>query len=161
MADRNSRNDTHGQSGKVLIALLVAVVALAALAAGIGGGYYYFMAHSISEAEAATDTPPPKPIFVPVKPMTVNLASNAQVLYIGLSLSVPDQDAADLLTAHMPEVRNRVLLALSDQKAADLTGSADKRRIAQKLGATLSAPYTSDDKPLEINKVLFTNFIVQ
>jgi flagellar FliL protein len=158
MADRNSTIYAHSQSGKVLTTLLIALGVVIVLAVGLGGGYYYYTTRST--AEAATQKPP-QPIFVTIKPMTINLGKRGQVLYIGLSLAVPDQATADRLTSHMPAVRNRVLLALSDQDADDLTSSAGKRRVARQLRARLRAPYRSDGKPLKINKVLFTNFIVQ
>lgn len=142
----------------ILIALVVLILLVAA---GIAG--YFFMAHGSDEATPAKaeHQPPPKPTFVKVNPMTVNLASDARVLYIGLSLNVADQDTAELLESHMPEVRNRMLITLSDQKAEQLTSAQGKRAIAKTLRETLRQPYTPDSEDVAINDVLFTDFIVQ
>ncbi|WP_109993546.1 flagellar basal body-associated protein FliL [Salinisphaera sp. LB1] len=149
------------QHGAARSLLLVGIAVLVALLAAGGGAAFYFMHGHAGSAEAAEPAPPPKPTFVKVDPMTVNLAGDSRVLYIGLSLNVASQDTADTLTAHMPEVRNRMLITLSDQSADKLTTAEGKRAIAKTLRDTLRKPYTKGGKPVAINDVLFTDFIVQ
>lgn len=148
------------QYGAARTPLLVALIALVAVLLAGAGGAFYFMHGGSGTAEAA-EQPPPEPTFVKVNPMTVNLSGDSRVLYIGLSLDVANQATADRLTTHMPEVRNRMLLTLSDQSADRLTSANGKRAIAKTLRDTLRKPYRPGGKPAAINNVLFTDFIVQ
>ena len=160
MTHSDSFTSPRRQQGAARTFVLVGVIALVAVLATGVGGYFYFM-HGSSGSAKAAEQPPPKPTFVKVDPMTVNLAGDSRVLYIGLSLSVANQVAADRLTTHMPEVRNRMLITLSDQSADTLTSANGKRAIARTLRETLRKPYTQGAKPVAINNVLFTDFIVQ
>lgn len=152
-----SPNRQQGVARTLLLAGLIVLVGI--LAAG-AGSYFYFMRAGSGSAEAA-EQPPPKPTFVKVEPMTVNLDGGSRVLYIGLSLAVANPATADTLIAHMPEVRNRMLITLSDQSADELTSAAGKRAIAKSLRETLRAAYRKDGEPVAIDRVLFTDFIVQ
>src|SRR3546814_744207 len=76
-------------------------------------------------ATAKADEPPkhaapamPSPIYVALDPFTVTLRDNynRRILYTAITLRVTDQTSSKLLSDYMPEVRSRVLLALSDQK---------------------------------------------
>ncbi|WP_423821820.1 flagellar basal body-associated protein FliL [Salinisphaera sp. SPP-AMP-43] len=150
------------QRGIGRLPILIALIVLILLVAAAIGGYFFMAQSSDADTSAkAEQQPPPKPTFVKVHPMTVNLASDARVLYIGLSLNVADQATAELLDSHMPEVRNRMLITLSDQKAEQLTSAQGKREIAETLRKTLRQPYSADGEDVAINDVLFTDFIVQ
>ncbi|MGB7757792.1 MAG: flagellar basal body-associated protein FliL [Salinisphaera sp.] len=160
MTQSHSFKSPQRQQGAARTLILVGVIALVGLLAAGAGGAFYFMRGNSGSAKAA-ELPPPKPTFVKVDPMTVNLAGDSRVLYIGLSLNVASQATADTLTTHMPEVRNRMLITLSDQSADKLTSADGKRAIASTLRETLRKPYTQGAKPVAINNVLFTDFIVQ
>lgn len=160
MTHSASFSSPRRQQGAARTLLLIGIVVLVAVLAAGAGGYFYFMKGHSGSAKAA-EQPPPKPTFVKVDPMTVNLAGDSRVLYIGLSLAVANQATADTLTAHMPEVRNRMLITLSDQSADALTSANGKRAIAKTLRETLRKPYVPGGKPVAIKDVLFTDFIVQ
>src|SRR3546814_16700507 len=93
------------------------------MAASIGGTLLYSSRSARSTAKA--DEPPkhaapamPSPIYVALDPFTVTLRDNynRRILYTAITLRVTDQTSSKLLSDYMPEVRSRVLLALSDQK---------------------------------------------
>jgi flagellar FliL protein len=104
------------------------------------------------------------PIFVNIGPLTVNLQSDSygqRLLYIGLTLQVPDVATRELLTQHMPEVQSRLLLLLSGQSADLLIPATGKQKLAQDIVAQFQTPLAQTQSPLKIDAVLFTNFIVQ
>ncbi|RJS95156.1 flagellar basal body-associated protein FliL [Salinisphaera sp. Q1T1-3] len=148
------------QRGAARTFLLVGIAMLVLLLAAGGAAAFYFM-HGTDENAKPADVPPPEPTFVTVDPMTVNISGDARVLYIGLSLNVADAQTAKTLESHMPEVRNRMLITLSDQSADRMTTAEGKRKIAGTLRETLRKPYNDGGKPMAINNVLFTHFIVQ
>lgn len=103
------------------------------------------------------------PVFLSISPFTVNLASDQfgpRLLYAGLTLELPNEKVKETLSKNMPQVRNRLLVLLSGQRAESIAQSEGKQMLAQSIASELSAPYNGD-QPVEINDVLFTEFIVQ
>lgn len=147
--------DARSRSRTLVLAILAGVIVLAIVALG-ALAYRHVLA---TEPRAVAE--PASPTFLSVAPMTVNLGNAGQVLYIGLSLAVADPATAARLEQHMPEVRNRMLITLSDQQADRLTTAEGKRQVAETLRKVLRAPYDAHDAPVAIQRVLFTNFIVQ
>ncbi|MBB3140367.1 flagellar basal body-associated protein FliL [Halomonas organivorans] len=156
---------TSSTGSRKLLWLLVVLVVLASSAAAAA----LFMAfNQQDDGQVAAQQPSApayqEPIFVEIAPFTVNLADDdygSRLLYAGISLKVPDEQSQALLTAHMPEVRSRLLMLLSGQQAADLATPEDKQRLAEQVKATLEAPMSETQPELAIEDVLFTEFIVQ
>ena len=147
---------------RVLVIALVAI--LAALAAATGT--WFTLSHrAAAPAGAPNAAPPTTPVlFFALDPMTVNLLSDdgdAHYLRIGLTLKLEDQATENYLTAHMPEIRSRVLLALSNKHPSDLAPLDGKRALAAELTALIGQPPEPHGKPLRIDEVLFTEFVVQ
>lgn len=106
----------------------------------------------------------PMPIFVKIEPFTVNLADDnfgSRLLYAGISLKVSSDESQEILTEHMPQVRSRLLLLFSGKQAGELITPEGKRRLSDEVAAVLSEPLTQPQPPLQIEDVLFTEFIVQ
>ena len=139
-------------------------IGVAALAAA-GGTWYYLSRHQAApQPGTATPLPQATPVFFVLDPMTVNLLSEdgeTHYLRIGLTLRLSDQETQDYLTQHMPEIRSRVLLALSNKHPADLAPLEGKRALATELAALISQPSDPHSKPVRIDEVLFTEFVVQ
>lgn len=152
-----------GKSRWLVIGLLLILIASAVATAA-----YLFLGNSgdaaAGEAQSAEPVEAPVPIFVKVKPFTVNLGGDeyeSRLLYIGLSLRVQNEQSQALLTDHMPQVRSRLLMLLSGQSAQELTTPDGKTQLAKDILAMLKEPLTEPQPPLEIRDVLFTEFIVQ
>lgn len=148
--------------------ILWALIAMVALLAMVSITNLYLMLNSDkNDEEAAADVElaeAPAPIFVKIGPLTVNLESEAygqRLLYTTLSLRVRDEDTREFLLTHMPEVHSRMLLLLSAQQAEELATSAGKQALAQKVLALFEQPFTEPQPPLNIDAVLFSDFILQ
>ena len=99
-----------------------------------------------------------------LEPMTVNLQSDdgeQHYLRIGLTLKLNDQQTQEHLTAHMPEIRSRVLLALSNKHPEELAPLDGKRALAKELAALIEQPTEAGSAPVHVDDVLFTEFVVQ
>jgi len=97
----------------------------------LGGGAYWYMHRAHSDAAGEANAEPVKPPqFLALDPFTVNLQleENPQFLQVGLTLKVSSNTAIDALKLHMPEVRDRVLLLLSSQKAWRRSMQSSRRR---------------------------------
>lgn len=145
--------------------LMVLLVA----AASIGGTLFYssrsglFAAHAVEAPAKQPPAPIPGPIYVPLDPFTVTLQGNGdrRILYTAITLRVTTEESSKLLTSYMPEVRNRVLLTLSEQNPETVQTPEGRTALAKALIKTLEAPYVPQPSGPKISNVLFTAFVVQ
>jgi len=146
--------------------LVIALIAILAALAAAGGTWFFLSRHQSAPHPGASVAPPPAApvLFFALEPMTVNLLSDdgdTHYLRIGLTLRLSDQATQDYLTQHMPEIRSRVLLALSNKHPSDLAPLEGKRALATELATLIGQTPGQHDKPLRIDEVLFTEFVVQ
>ena len=154
-----------GPMKRIILIVLIALIAAGAAA----GGTWFFMAHreaapAPAQAAAAAPAAQAVPVFFPLEPMTVNLQSDdgqQHYLRIGLTLKLNDPKVQQQLTDHMPEVRSRVLLALSNKHPDDLAPLEGKRALATELKTLIEQPNDKGAAPISIDDVLFTEFVVQ
>jgi len=163
MAKRNDDDDDgkevapkkKGKMVPILIALLV-------LGAGGGGAAWYMKKGSSDDAEESA--PREKSAsFINMEPFTVNLATENedQVLQVGLTMKVTSSTTADSMKGHIPEIRSKILLLLSDKKASEINTSEGKQQLRTELLKTIKESITSPRVEQEITEVLFTSFVIQ
>ncbi|MFL9992949.1 flagellar FliL protein [Burkholderia sp. GAS332] len=147
--------------------LLIVVIALLAAGAAGAGVWFYMSQRSPAPASAATASAPAPlavPLFFPLESMTVNLQSDdgqQHFLRIGLTLKLNDPKTQQELSDHMPEVRSRILLALSNKHPEDLAPLEGKRALATELQTLIEQPTDKGAAPIHVQDVLFTEFVVQ
>jgi flagellar protein FliL len=150
-----------GPMKRILVIVLIAILA----AGAAGAATWFFMSrHEASAPSAPAAAPPAIPVYYALEPMTVNLQSDdgdAHYLRIGLTLKLDSQATQDALVARMPEIRSRVLLALSNKHPSDLAPLDGKRALATELAVLISQPAAANEKPMHVEDVLFTEFVVQ
>ena len=61
----------------------------------------------------------------------------------------------------MPEVRSRILLALSNKHPEELAPLEGKRALAEELKTLIEQPTDKGAAPIHVQDVLFTEFVVQ
>ncbi|WP_438334633.1 flagellar basal body-associated protein FliL [Edwardsiella tarda] len=151
------------RSGKRRKWVLILLVILAALAAG--GGYFGWHYYQQSQSHVAKQAPAPLPVFMALDPFTVNLLGNDddsdRVLYVGITLRLPNELTRKRLNDYLPEVRSRLLLLLSRQKAAALATEQGKKALMDEIKATLRAPVINGQAGQVVNDVMFTAFILR
>ncbi len=148
------------RSSKLLIGLLV----LTSLAALAGGGFALSRSSLFAqEAPAAAPKAMPKPIFVTLEPLTVNVQSEgrSRFLHIGMALKVNDEQAKAQLVEFMPELRSRLLLLLSNRQPETLLSTQDKAKLAEEIRTELNRPLSPEAQPQAIAGVSFNTFVVQ
>lgn len=145
---------------KWVLLLLVILTVLAA-----GGGYFGWSYYQPTQPTSAKLTPIALPIFMPLEPFTVNLLSSGddsdRVLYIGITLRLPDEGTRKRLNDYLPEVRSRLLLLLSRQEAATLASEQGKKALMDEVKSTLHAPVVNGQPAQVVSDVLFTAFILR
>ena len=152
---------------RFLNTILLVLILLAVCA---GGALLYFgklSVPSVAQPIAHTDTSTPpvvsRPIFLALDPFTVTLQDpqQSQILYLEISVRVPDQQTRDYLLEYMPEVRNRILTELSRHSASRVQQTEGRQALAENLRQMIGAPYPPRPDGPEVVSVLFTAFVVQ
>lgn len=162
-----------------IVLLTLSVVLLCAASAG---GAWYFMNRSHDtktkvseeEPEATAAEPeeakeeaegdeekPVEPVFVTLEPFTVNLLPEGQFLQTTLVLQVKDEKAGEVLKVYMPQIRSRLLLMLSGKTAEALSSPQGKNELIKEVKQLVSQPFKPGQKPVIVDDVLLTAFIIQ
>jgi flagellar FliL protein len=145
--------------------IMFVLIALGACGAAGYGWWLLQLPQEDKSAAAAHDQPQLAPVFMPLDTFTVNLVTPdnnlERVLYIGLTLRLPDEDTRRQLNDFLPEVRSRLLMLLSQQEAGQLASEQGKQQLVAKIKETLSAPLVKGQPKQVISDVLFTAFILR
>jgi flagellar FliL protein len=81
------------------------------------------------------------PTFFTLDPFVVNLAGEAQhYLQVGIDLKIADEHVKDQIKAHLPEIRNGVLLLLSSKQVDELSSLDGKNRLRAEIRAAVNQP---------------------
>lgn len=141
--------------------IIIVLLVLGVVAGAAGAAYYYFVMRA--SPAAAVAKPPAAPIFVALDPFTVNLQPNgrSRFLHVAVSLKVSDTKSQAQIVQYLPEVRSRVLTALSNRNAESLTTADEKTLLAAEILAALNKPFLPNQPPQTISSVMFTTFMLQ
>lgn len=139
------------------------LLVLVAIAASAGGGYSWWLLHKSKPTN--TQIVAAIPVFMPLETFTVNLITPDnnldRVLYIGLTLRLPDDTTRTKLNDYLPEVRSRLLLLLSRQSADSLSNEEGKQRLVNDIKTYLARQWLKGQPNQVISDVLFTAFILR
>jgi flagellar protein FliL len=142
--------------------LIVMIVVACSLIIGGGGAAWYFTGQkpATSGPKAAEVQPP---TFLVLEPFTVNLRgdSEEQFLQVAMTLQLKDQADADQIKLYMPEVRDRLLILLSNKAGSEILTPEGKKKLADEIIASLKKPFAPHTKQQSVNNVFFTSFVVQ
>ncbi|HEI8866152.1 flagellar basal body-associated protein FliL [Serratia sp. AKBS12] len=147
--------------------LLVILLLLITVAACGAAGYSWWLLQQNNDGApaAAKPQPPAAPVFMPLDTFTVNLLTPDnnpdRVLYIGLTLRLPDEATRRQLNDFLPEVRSRLLMLLSRQEAAQLANEQGKQQLVAQIKDVLSPPLVKGQPKQVVSDVLFTAFILR
>ena len=156
----------NSQASKMTNWLLIGVILI--LLASTAGNYYMLSKIQQNQDPNAVATIDMEdvvpPMFSTIGPMTVNLQNDEfgqRLLYIGLSLRILDEATREVLQAHMPDIKSRLLVLLSSKSAGELTTQEGKEALRESIMALVSQPLGDNAPQPAIHSVLYTDFIVQ
>jgi flagellar FliL protein len=161
MADNEQTEDAEGEapSGSVKRRLIMIGAAILVLLGGAAGGYFLFFAKK--EPAKVAEAPPPKPLFVDVPDLLVNMSTQpgerTQYLKIKLVLEVKDQVLVTQLQPNIPRVVDIFQTYLRELRPTDLAGSAGMFRLKEELTRRVNSTIA----PHQVSAVLFKEILVQ
>lgn len=146
----------------------VILLVLITLGACGAAGYSWWLMQQHKDGKSvmpAKVVPPPVPVFMPLDTFTVNLLTPDnnpdRVLYIGLTLRLPDESTRSQMSDFLPEVRSRLLMLLSRQEAGQLASEQGKQQLVAQIKDVLSPPLVKGQPKQVVSDVLFTAFILR
>ncbi len=139
--------------------LVMVVVAVLVALAGGGGAAWYF----VGQGAPTKAAPPTVSTFLPIEQFTVNLQPEEgnQFLQVSLTVQLSREAKPDMIKARMPDIRNRILLLLSSQRASQLIGTEAKKKLADEIAAEIRRAVAGTGGEVGIEAVLYTAFIIQ
>jgi flagellar protein FliL len=125
------------KKGRLLIVIGIVVL----LVAGGGGAWMLLGAGKKAghaEVKVAASVPP---TFFTLDPFVVNLAGEVQhYLQVGIDLKIADEHVKDQIKAHLPEIRNGVLLLLSSKQIDELSSLEGKNQLRAEIREAVNQP---------------------
>ncbi|WP_269933609.1 flagellar basal body-associated protein FliL [Serratia liquefaciens] len=159
-----SQNTLPAAPKRSLLVILLVLITLVACGAA-GYSWWQLKQHQEGVQPAAKELPPAAPVFMPLDTFTVNLMTPDnnpdRVLYIGLTLRLPDESTRRQLNDFLPEVRSRLLMLLSRQEAGQLSSEQGKQQLVAQIKDVLSPPLVKGQPKQVVSDVLFTAFILR
>ena len=142
---------------------LILIIAMLFIALGAGGAGAWFYLGSKGTTKVAKHEPPPPPVFVNLEPFTVNLQpeDGTQYMQVTMVLQVKNDEAAEQIKQHMPQVRSRLLELMSGKTASEINAKNGKHKLADEIIAQVKLPFSKDATPQEVGGVFFTDLVIQ
>lgn len=153
---------TAKKGSKLWLWIILALVVLGASA----GAAWYFLVSAKAEQEAKTAEPliAPKPQYLEMNPgFVVNLDDPDLMRYLQVEIQLMAYKASVLEEAdrNMPQIRNRLLLLLGQQKFDDLVPRSGKEALQQAALAEINAVLSENGVKDPVEALYFTSFVMQ
>ncbi|SFE99064.1 flagellar basal body-associated protein FliL [Nitrosomonas sp. Nm166] len=142
--------------------LIIILIAIIAIGAGTGGTWYAMK--RLSSEESGPEKLKEKPTaFIDLDIFTVNLLpeENNQYLQVGLTAKTRETPVIAEIKKQMPDIRNRILMLLSSQKAANLASITGKQQLSRQIVDEIKQSLSSVELREDVLEVLFTSFVIQ
>jgi flagellar FliL protein len=156
--------ESEGGGSKKLIIIIAAVVLLLG-----GGAAAYFLLGDDSGAtqeETSEEAPEVKlpAIYVSVpNALTANLPGEkrGRTVQVKLNFLVRTSEAKQNVKQHLPQLRNDILMLLSQKNSEDLKKPEGRQVLQEEALQTVQATLTELVGDPTVEKVLFTSFVMQ
>ncbi|MBL7004836.1 MAG: flagellar basal body-associated FliL family protein [Gammaproteobacteria bacterium] len=106
-----------------------------------------------------------KPSYVSLgKPMVLNLESKKKrirFLQVSVDILVEDDDAKEAVTVHVPALRHKVIVLLSEQNVLDMKSPSKRNDIRKLITEQVQGLMDELSGNDDIEDVLFSSFLIQ
>jgi flagellar FliL protein len=148
-----------GPSKKGKFKLIIAAAGFLAIV-GAGAGTWFFLMRGHAEEKHA-EAPPPKPSFVEMPDMMVNLVGapgeRVQYLRVKVVLEIKEEKQVEAIKPNLPRVTDLFQTYLRELRPSDINGSAGLFRLKEELTKRVNNAVA----PQQVSAVLFKEIMVQ
>ncbi|OFZ70273.1 MAG: hypothetical protein A2Z01_02610 [Betaproteobacteria bacterium RBG_16_58_11] len=149
--------------------LLIILIALLLLGGGGGGAAWWFLkGKKPQDPKAAAqkkEEPEKMPIFIRLDTFTVNLKkidAEEHYLQVEMQFKVVDPKVDEALKLRMPEIRNALLLLLSNKTQEELATVEGKQKLSSDIVAQSNQIIRAKEPAKDgVVGVYFTSFVIQ
>lgn len=159
-----SQTTAAGDNSSKMKLLLFVLIGLLSIGAGIGGTWYVMKDQYGGSVEPAFLDKKKPATFIKLDTFTVNLQSEDhehRYLLVELAIKVSQTEIVDIVKEKMPEIRNQILLLLSNRSADQISSLEGKRLLSQDIAEAVRQKIDYEILRDDIKDVLFTSFIIQ
>ena len=151
--------------GKIKLIILIVVALLLAIGMSVGATWYFMNSAQGKQAAAEAVVVGKQPaIFEPMAPAFVaNFNQNGRQRYMQVSITMQGRNQVDMeaLKAHMPVIRNNLVMLFSGQDFNALATPVGQEMLRQKATASVQEVAQKELGKVVIEQLLFTNFVLQ
>jgi flagellar FliL protein len=160
-ASKSSQRQREEGGKRNWLAIVIVLVA----AAG-GGGWWWQQQQVQAATQAPAQSAPVRPqvhYFALEPAFVVNLADDNEVRYLQADLQLVTRDPATLAAfeAHVPAIRNRLLLLFGQQSSLLLAQRSGKERLQESALAEVRKLLQTEGAPDKVEAVIFTSMVTQ
>ncbi|MBT3206407.1 MAG: hypothetical protein HOG41_00890 [Gammaproteobacteria bacterium] len=117
-------------------------------------------------AEEGEEPSKDKPSYISLgkKPMVLNLSTDGKrltFLQIKADVLVKNDDAKEVIEAHIPAIRHKLIVILSEQKVNDMKTPVKREEIRKLATSEIRDMIEKMTSNNDISEILFSNFLVQ
>ena len=151
------------------VAIIVTILAL--LVAGGGGAWFYFSDGSSSAETETTNSAIEargESFYLALEPpFIVNFVYKDTLRYLQLTLSVMshEQKILEQVTHHMPAIRHRLIMLISNKTFDELNGEDSKEALREEMlleiRNIIQAEQNKTHNPGRVEAVYFTGYVMQ
>ncbi|TBR43172.1 flagellar protein [Marinomonas agarivorans] len=171
MADENEENtENNGKGGKTKLIIIIAAVLLLL----VGGGVAFFLLSGGDDASTAEDAvvsnqnlgasaagPAQYLSLEPAFIVDFNIKGKQRYLQLDLTVKSRSKEQIYAVRTHMPLIRNSLVLLFSSQDFAELQTASGKQQLKQDAVDAINAILRQETGVEGVEKILFTNFVMQ
>ena len=97
------------------------------------------------------------------EPLVLNLDGGNRLSFLQISADVlvTDSDAKDAVELHVPAIRHKLIMTLSERKTGDIKSPAKREEIRQQVTSEVRQMIAELSDDAEISEVLFSSILVQ
>ncbi|MBT8138987.1 MAG: flagellar basal body-associated FliL family protein [Gammaproteobacteria bacterium] len=153
----------EGEEQKKKSPLLLFIILAVVLVAGSIGGTVLMMSGG-GEEELAEEELEPAAIYYAINPKfqtNYDVNGRPRLFQLAVSLVTREDDVVEALSTHLPTIKSRLVILLSGQKFETLQTPEGREQLReQSLAAVQEILNTEIGKP-GVERVLFTDFVMQ
>jgi len=141
--------------------MVVIGIAVAALLIGGGGAAVFFMNQEPAQQGPVVDARPFQ--YVPVPSVVANFQVGSGMRYVQITVNLQTRDvpSSDKMKANTPLIQGEILMLLQELRFSDIDGSEGKKNLVAQIEQRVTALFSGEREPFELERAVLTGFVVQ
>ena len=162
-------SEESGKGGSKKLIIIIALVALLAIGASVGVTWFLLSGDKGAEETVAEEQEPEEPVKGPAEyykvkdplVITYNVNGRQKFMQVHLTFLMRQAGVYDALDLHLPVIQNRLLNLFGEKDFMELQTHEGRIAAQSEAKDAINEMLAEQGTSGEIEKVLFTNFVMQ